>query len=111
MDQARFDSFTRTLATTRSRRDTLHALGIASLSLGAVRLSVEHAAAKGKKVGARCHATDECKGKLRCKKANFNHHYPKTQKRCCIKNGGRCSDSIDCCGVNVICDIDTCRST
>jgi hypothetical protein len=104
MDQARFDFLTRTLTATRSRRDTFRSLAIVSLSFGAVHLGVEHAAAKGKKLRARCKKTEDCKGKLVCKKANAQHHYPKTQKRCCVKKGGRCEDFLDCCGIDVKCD-------
>jgi hypothetical protein len=47
---------------------------------------------------------------LLCKKANSQKHFPKTEKRCCVKEGGHCNDGIDCCGVDVICNGGFCQS-
>jgi hypothetical protein len=86
------------------------------LGLGLLRLGLGGTAAKGKGKGkgkgvtARCKKTDECSGNLQCKKANSQHYYEKTQKRCCIKEGGRCNDGFECCGVDVICNGGYCQS-
>jgi hypothetical protein len=107
MEHTRFDAITRTLTTTSTRRDTFRALAAAGLGLGALRLGLDQADAKGKgkkKVTARCHSTDECSGTLQCQKANSQHTYAKTQKRCCVKEGDPCNDGKDCCGIDVICN-------
>jgi hypothetical protein len=105
MEHTRFDAIARTLSATGTRRGTFRALAAAGIGLGALRLGLDQADAKGKKkVTARCRKTEECSGKLRCKKANSQNFYPKTQKRCCIKVGDNCNQGIDCCGVDVICN-------
>jgi hypothetical protein len=111
MEQTRFDAIARTLSTTRSRRGTFRALAAAGIGFGALRLGLDQADAKGKKkVTARCHKSDECGGTLQCKKANSQHTYTKTQKRCCVKVGDHCNDGKDCCGVDVICNGGFCQS-
>jgi hypothetical protein len=111
MEHARFDSIARTLSTPGTRRGAFRALAAAGLGLGAARLGLDAAGAKGKKkVTARCSKTEECSGNLQCKKANSQNFYPKTEKRCCVKEGGNCNQGIDCCGVDVICNGGQCQS-
>ena len=103
MEHARFDAMSRSFSRSATQRGSFRAFMAAGLGLGALQLGKEHAAAK-KKLNARCKSTKECAGKLRCKKSNPNHHWPKTQKRCCLKLGKPCQDFLDCCGVNVHCN-------
>src|SRR3954469_9307526 len=99
MEHVRFDAIARTLSTPGTRRDTFRALAAAGLGLGVMRLGLESAGAKSKKkVTDRCSQTEECAGTLLCQKANSQHHFPKTEKRCCVKEKGTCNDGIDCCG-------------
>jgi hypothetical protein len=83
------------------------------LGLGLARLGLGAASADGKKkLGARCQKSSECKGGLKCKKANSeNGCYDKTEERCCVKLGGSCNDGCDCCGVGVICNGGVCDAT
>ena len=103
MESTRFDSLSRQLASTSSRRSTFRGLAAAGLGLGLASIGIKSASAK-KRVQARCRKSDECGGGLKCKKANSQHFYPKTEKRCCIQVGGHCDDGIDCCGIDVICN-------
>lgn len=111
MEHARFDAIARTLSVPRTRRDTFRTLAAAGLGLGVLRLGLERAGAKGKKkVTARCSQTEECSGNLQCKKANSQHTFAKTEKRCCVTEGEPCNDGVDCCGVDVICNGGFCQS-
>src|ERR1044072_8365279 len=87
MESTRFDGLSRQLASTSTRRGTFRGLAAAGLGLGVASIGSKSAAAK-KKVQARCRKSDECGGGLRCKKANSQNFYPKTEKRCCIEVGG-----------------------
>jgi hypothetical protein len=117
IDGIRFDSVTRTLATTGSRRGAFRTMAAAGLGLGLTRLGPGRATAKnkGKKkkkrnLGDRCSKTDQCKGKYLCKLSNSqNSCYDETERRCCVKEGGSCDDSCDCCGVDVICNGGFCQ--
>ncbi len=106
MDSTRFDGFTRDLAGTATRRQTLRTLAAAGLGLGIAGIGLKGAeAAKSKKLGARCKKSKECQGGLQCKKSNSqNGCYAKTEERCCKPVGAQCDDGCECCGVDVICN-------
>lgn len=104
MESTRFDSLSRQLASTSSRRSTFRGIAAAGLGLGLATVGIKSASAK-KKLNARCKKSDECGGGLTCKKSNSqNSCYAKTQKRCCKPVGSNCNDGCDCCGVDVICN-------
>ena len=103
MESTRFDSLSRKLASTSSRRSTFRGIAAAGLGLGLASIGIMSASAK-KKVHARCKKSDECGGGLKCQKANSQHTYATTKKRCCVPVGGHCDDGIDCCGIDVICN-------
>ena len=107
LEHSRFDAMARTFSKSGTRRGTFRALVAGGLGLGALGLGMDQVEAK-KKLNARCKSTDECAGKLKCKKSNPNHHWSKTQKRCCVKLGKPCQDFLDCCGINVHCDGEVC---
>ena len=113
MESTRFDGMTRALTTTNSRRGALKALTAVGLSFGIARVGSGVATANGKKsLSARCKKSTECKGSLVCQKANAEHGcFATTEKRCCVKLEGHCSDGCDCCGVGVICDGGFCKAT
>jgi hypothetical protein len=114
MDGTRFDGMARTFSATDSRRGMFKTMAAAGLGLGLSSVGLGQALGKGKKGGkkvtARCKKTEECSGKLVCKKANSQHYYEETKKRCCIKEGGRCDQGYECCGVDVICNGGYCQS-
>lgn len=43
------------------------------------------------------------------KKANSQHSYEETVKRCCIEEGDPCDQGYECCGVDVICNGGYCQ--
>src|SRR5262245_36315062 len=99
VEGTRFDAATRNFSAPSSRRSGVRTMAAAGLALGLARLGLSKAlAGGGKGVTARCKKSEECKGSLVCKKANSQHYYETTQKRCCIKEGGRCDDGFECCG-------------
>ena len=115
MENSRFDSLTRTLAATGSRRGAFRTMAAAGVGLGLTRLGLEQSLAakkkKKKNLGARCGKADECKGNLLCKNSNSqNGCYDQTEKRCCVKEDQPCEDGCDCCGVDVICNGGFCQS-
>ena len=117
MDSARFDVMARRLSAADTRRGMFKTMAAAGLGLGlsAAGLGQVIGKGKGKKKGgkmvaARCKKTDECSGKLVCKKANSQHSYEETKKRCCIEEGGRRDQGYECCGVAVICNGGYCQS-
>ena len=115
MDGMRFDAVARKLSATDSRRGMFKTMAVAGLGLGLSGAGLSEALGKGKKGGkkkvtARCKKTEECSGKLQCKKANSQNYYEQTKKRCCIKEGGRCDQGYECCGVDVICNGGYCQS-
>src|SRR3954449_6377393 len=104
MESTRFDSLSRHLGSTSTRRGTFRGIAAAGLGLGLAGIGIKSAAAK-KKLNARCKKSDECGGGLKCQKSNSqNSCYAKTEKRCCKPVGSDCSDGCDCCGVDVICN-------
>jgi hypothetical protein len=113
MDSTRFDSFSRQFATTSSRRSAMRTFAAGGLGLGLASLGLKSASAGGKKnLGARCKKSNECKGGLKCKKANSeNGCFAKTEERCCKPLGAPCNDGCDCCGVSVICNGGYCDAT
>ena len=111
MEGTRFDALSRNLSATSSRRAAVRTMTATGLALGLARLGMSKAqAGGGKGVTKRCKKSDECKGNLLCKKANSQHYYPETEKRCCIKEGQHCEDGFECCGVDVICNGGYCQS-
>ncbi len=116
MDSMRFDVMARKLSASDSRRGMFRTMAAAGLGLGLSGIGLGEALGKkkgkkgGKKVTARCKKTEECSGKLQCKKANSQNYYEKTEKRCCIKEGGSCDQGYECCGVDVICNGGYCQS-
>ena len=105
MDSTRFDVMARKLSSTDTRRGMFRTMAAAGLGLGLSSAGLSEAL--GKKKGKK---TEECSGKLQCKKANSQNYYEKTEKRCCIKEGGRCDQGYECCGVDVICNGGYCQS-
>ena len=117
MDGMRFDVVTRSLSATETRRGMFKTMAAAGLGLGLSSVGLSQALGKGKKakkgkkqVTDFCKKTEECSGKLQCKKANSQNYYEETKKRCCIKDGGRCDQGYECCGVDVICNGGYCQS-
>jgi hypothetical protein len=108
----------RTLSATDSRRGMFKTMAAAGLGLGLSSVGLSEALGKGKKKGkngnkqvtARCKKTYECSGHLTCKKANSQHYYEETKKRCCIEEGGHCDQGYECCGIDVICNGGYCQS-
>ncbi len=112
---SRFEPFSRWLATHNTRRTTLRALAAGALAAGLGNLGPrESSAKKGKKkkiLGARCKKSADCKGSLLCTPSNSqNSCYDLTEKRCCKKEGERCDDGCECCGIDVICNGHFCQS-
>ena len=119
MDGMRFDAVARKLSTTESRRGVFKTMAAAGLGLGLSGVGLSEALGKrkgkrnkgGKKVTARCKKSTECSGKLVCKKSNSqNSFYETTRKRCCKKEGDRCEDGGECCGIDVICNGGYCQN-
>ena len=116
MESNRFDALTRSLTITGSRRGAFRTLAAAGLGLGLTKLGISGVLAKkGKKkkkdLGKTCKKTDQCKGSLVCQVALASDDcYPSAVKRCCVKDGGRCEDGCDCCGVGAICNGNYCQS-
>jgi hypothetical protein len=119
MDSTRFDGMARKLSATETRRGMFKTMAAAGLGLGLSSVGLSEALGKGKGkkgkkgnkgVTARCKKSDECSGKLRCKKANSQNYYEETEKRCCIEEGGSCDKGYECCGVDVICNGGYCQS-
>ena len=112
MEGTRFDAVARNLSATSTRRAAVRTMTATGLGLGLIRLGLGAVAAKGKGKGvtARCKKSEECAGNLQCKKANSQHYYEQTEKRCCIKEGQHCEDGFECCGVDVICNGGYCQS-
>ena len=116
MDSTRFDVMARGLSATDTRRGMLRALAATGLGLGLGGVALGEALGKGKgkkgrkKVTARCKKSEECSGKLVCKKANSQNYYEETKKRCCIEEGDPCDQGYECCGVDVICNGGYCQS-
>jgi hypothetical protein len=113
MESRRFDALSRQLVAASSRRGAMRTIAAGGLGLGLARIGLKPAAAGGKKkLGARCEKSNECKGALKCKKANSeNGCYAKTEERCCKPIGSPCNDPCDCCGVAVICNGGYCDAT
>jgi hypothetical protein len=113
VESTRFDTFSRELAGSSSRRSAIRTLAAAGLGLGLAGIGLTSAAAGGKKkLGQRCKKSSECKGGLKCKKANSeNGCFAKTEERCCKPLGAPCNDGCDCCGVGVICNGGYCDAT
>ena len=123
MDTNRFDTFTRALSPSDTRRGVLGTLAAVGAGLGltwfGTTLDAEakkknkkrKKGKKSKKLSKRCKKSNQCKGKLLCKKSNSqNSCFPSNKKRCCIKEGKPCDDSCDCCGIDVICNGGFCQS-
>jgi len=112
MDSTRFDSLSRQMATTSSRRTALRTVAVTGLGLGLARfgLSTADARKKKKKHGSRCSKKDHCGGGLDCKVSNSqNSCFAESEKRCCKPIGAKCNDGCECCGVDVICNGGFCR--
>ena len=112
METRRFDRLSAWLGASQSRRVTLRAVGAGVLASGLSGFGLREALAKKKKsLGQTCKKTDDCKGKLLCKLTNSqNSCFDASQKRCCKKEGARCNDSCECCGIDVICNGHFCQS-
>jgi len=114
VDSRRFDAFSRRLVIASSRRGVMRTMAAGGLGLGLANFGLDAASADGKKkkLGARCKKTNECKGSLKCKKANSETGcYTKTEERCCKPIGAPCNDGCDCCGIAVICNGGYCDAT
>jgi hypothetical protein len=131
MDDIRFDFLTRHLSTTGSRRGAFRTIGAAGLGLGLLRLSVgdtlakhhKHKHKKKKKnngppppppptqnLGDTCSSAEQCIGGLQCQVSNSqNSCFDSSVQRCCVADGGRCDNSCDCCGIDVICNGHYCQ--
>ena len=112
MESNRFDALTRSLSVTGSRRGAFRTLAAAGLGLGLTKLGLAGVRAKtGKKkkkgLCKTCKKTDQCKGSLVWQSDDC---FPSAVKRCCVKDGGRCEDGCDCCGVGAICNGNYCQS-
>jgi hypothetical protein len=89
------------------------------LGLGLTRLGLAETDAKKRKKrkkkkgnGGRCKKSSQCKGSLVCQVEQATDDcYPTAEKRCCVKEGGRCDDGCECCGVGAICNGHVCQST
>lgn len=117
MDSTRFDVLARRLSGTDTRRGVFKTLAAAGLGLGLGAAGLGEALGKKKQKGkgkkdvtARCKKSEECSGKLVCRKANSQHYYDETVKRCCIEEGDPCDQGYECCGVDVICNGGYCQS-
>lgn len=117
MDSTRFDSFTRILSVSDSRRGVVRTLSALGAGLGLTQFVPAPIAEAGKKrkrkkkLSKRCKKNKQCKGNLLCKKSNSqNSCFPSNKKRCCVKEGKPCDDSCDCCGIDVICNGGFCQS-
>jgi hypothetical protein len=114
--EKRFDTLTKWLVASGTRRSTFRVLAAGAVATGLGGAGVRESAAKNKNkkkksLSARCKKTDECKGSLLCKPSNSqNSCYDTTQKRCCKKEGAECNDGCECCGVDVICNGGYCQS-
>jgi hypothetical protein len=96
MDGSRFDSLTRSLVTTRSRRSLAHILGGAVLGL----LGRGTAAARCKRHSAPCVFDSECcSGNCHAWDGKSGNRCPKTSFCACLGNGDRgrqCDKAADC---------------
>lgn len=118
MDSMRFDVLARSLSGTETRRGMFKTMAAAGLGLGLSGIGLSEALGKKKKkkgkgkkdVTARCKKSEECSGKLVCRKANSQNYYDETVKRCCIEEGDPCGVGYECCGVDVICNGGYCQS-
>jgi len=114
MAGSRLEPFSRWLVTRDTRRKTLRALAAGALAAGLGARGPRESLAKKKMkkiLGARCKKSADCKGTLLCTPSNSqNSCYDLTEKRCCKKEGERCDDSCECCGIDVICNGHYCQS-
>jgi hypothetical protein len=132
MDGTGFDSLTRNLTTTGSRRGAFRTMAAAGLGLGLTRLDLSEALAKKKRrkkrkkkvntsppplpppptqtLGQTCSETSQCIGNLLCQVSNSQQScYPDNVHRCCVADGLPCDNSCDCCGLDVICNGGYCQ--
>jgi hypothetical protein len=95
MDNVRFDRLARSLAERGTRRNTLRALGAASLAAVGARLGLAPAAAKCKQVGKKCKKGDKCCAGAKCKR-----------KRCRCTNDSQCGDGEICLNGACVVEVD-----
>jgi len=104
MDDARFDSLTRTMSTTPTRRGILTAL--AKAAAGATFAAVvavprsEEAAADCRRIGDPCTRGRQCCGHAhKSRICSLNKHAgAPSEPSCCVPKGKRCNFGIECCG-------------
>src|SRR5688500_18298365 len=109
MDSTRFDSLTRRLGDSSSRRQVCRVLAGGSLGVALTRVGLGRAlAAKCRQVQQQCTDNGQCCGRLVCRKANSQHGCG-GGKKCCVKLGGQCDSGCDCCGIDVICNGHVCE--
>jgi hypothetical protein len=104
MDSRRFDALARVMQGRESRRQAIKCMAAGTFGVVLARVGVTGVAASCKQVTRRCDESAECCGALVCRRANSQHYYDKTEKRCCKKIGAKCDDGFECCGVDVICN-------
>jgi hypothetical protein len=108
MDGTHFDSLTRRLSTSSTRRRFWLAVGGGTLGLAFAQVGPVQARdlprCFGKKTGERCSGRTFCCGGNVCDYANAQHYYETTEKRCCKPTGAPCQKHRDCCGLDVLCD-------
>jgi hypothetical protein len=105
VDAARFDALARRAMVTESRRQAVKCMAAGTLGLALARVGITgFAAKKCKQVTRKCDESSECCDGLVCRRANSQHYYDKTEKRCCKKVGAKCDDGFECCGIDVICN-------
>ncbi len=100
MDERRFDTLTRSLASSISRRGGLRLLAAAGASLLALARGKGEAAAQAwfLTAGEPCRSDDQCRGAdapLVCDDNGFDYDGP---LNCCTYEGSRCGADAHCCG-------------
>ena len=100
MDEQRFDTLTRSLASSISRRGGLRLLASAGATLLALARGKGEAAAQGwfLTAGEPCRTDDQCRAAdapLVCRDNGFPDDGP---LNCCTFEGSRCGDDTHCCG-------------
>jgi hypothetical protein len=104
MDEQRFDTLTRSLASSISRRGGLRLLASAGATLLALARGKDEAAAQGfLTAGEPCWSDDQCRAAdapLVCGDNGFADDGP---LNCCTYEGSRCGEDAHCCGT-AFCD-------
>lgn len=96
MDQTRFDTLTRALGGSRTRRGTFRALAGAVVAALAVRRQNASAQTGWLDLG------EGCQSDLQCLEGVCDYVVQTADTRCCAYEGGRCGGDHMCCG-SLIC--------